>query len=251
MKKVVYTILLTTLVFLSNIVLYFYSDAYSFFLKKMKYWEEGVPDYSSRITDEYLLKNFPLWNKDCSCENIISQTNTPEIETFEDILPQPQINEEDIPSPTSQKPQETEFEKQQKELRKQENIQKISQILPKFSKYNLVEKPYDEYYQIFDISDEYPNSYFTYSSPDLEIYFFPESNFSEFYNIFSLLANDSMVKDFELNQVNTFWKKTFFINLIPKDEKVRLVVDNGNILFWLKMKKGYYNDIKNILLQNF
>jgi hypothetical protein len=60
-----------------------------------------------------------------------------------------------------------------------------------------------------------------------------------------------MVKDFQLNRMDNFWKKSFFINLSQQDDQVRLVVDNGNILFWLKMKKNYYNDIKNILLQNF
>jgi hypothetical protein len=81
---------------------------------------------------------------------------------------------------------------------------KISQILPKFSKYNLEEKPYDEYYKMFDISDEYPNTYITYANTDLEIYFFPESSFEDFYNIFTLLSNDIMVKDFQLNRMDNF-----------------------------------------------
>lgn len=249
MKKIVYTILLISLVFLCNIGLYFYSDAYSLFLKQMKYWEDIPQDYTSLITDDYLLKNFPWWNWEspsCSCESDKKSENiTPEtlddisLDSQESILTQTWVSEK------------WEAEKQIKEAKRQQAMGKISQILPKFSKYNLEEKPYDEYYKMFDISDEYPNTYITYANTDLEIYFFPESSFEDFYNIFTLLSNDIMVKDFQLNRMDNFWKKSFFINLSQQDDQVRLVVDNGNILFWLKMKKNYYNDIKNILLQNF
>lgn len=249
MKKVVYTILLISLVFLWNIGLYFYSDAYSVFLKQMKYWEDIPQDYTALITDDYLLKNFPWWAPTCSCEDVW-QTNTFQWDTSDDVIEKLSTSSWSITN-ISKPVQETAFEKQQKELKKQEIVNKISQILPKFSKYNLVEKPYDEYYKMFDISDEYPNEYLTYSNTDLEIYFFPESTFDSFYNIFSLLSNDVMIRDFDLNKVDSFWKKAFFINLIPQDDMVRLVIDNGNILFWLKIKKSYYNDIKNILLQNF
>ncbi len=250
MKKVVYTILLISLVFLWNIGLYFYSDAYSIFLKQMKYWEDVPQDYTSLITDDYLLKNFSWWDASCSCENTWTKNISSE-KTLDDVGEKTSVASGNIVNTPKQTTQETEFEKQQKALKKQEVVNKISQILPKFSKYNLVEKPYDEYYKMFDISDEYPNEYLTYSNTDLEMYFFPESTFDSFYNIFTLLSNDVMVRDFELNKVDSFWKKAFFINLVPQDDMVRLVIDNGNILFWLKMKKSYYNDIKNILLQNF
>ncbi|MGE4444050.1 MAG: hypothetical protein AB7E37_03610 [Candidatus Altimarinota bacterium] len=249
MKKVVYTILLISLVFLGNIGLYFYSDAYSIFLKQMKYGEDVPQDYTSLITDDYLLKNFSGGDASCSCENTGTKNISSE-KTLDDVGEKTSIASGNVVN-TPKQTQETEFEKQQKALKKQEVVNKISQILPKFSKYNLVEKPYDEYYKMFDISDEYPNEYLTYSNTDLEMYFFPESTFDSFYNIFTLLSNDVMVRDFELNKVDSFGKKAFFINLVPQDDMVRLVIDNGNILFGLKMKKSYYNDIKNILLQNF
>lgn len=250
MKKVVYTILLISLVFLWNIGLYFYSDAYSVFLKQMKYWEDIPTDYTALITDDYILKNFSWWSGSCSCESVWQNTQ-PQVEELDDMIQKPTPTSLVNTPNTQTPPQETEFEKKQKELKKQEIVNKISQILPKFSKYNLVEKPYDEYYKMFDISDEYPNQYVTYSNTDLEMYFFPDSTFESFYNIFDLLSNDVMVRDFSLNKVDNLWKKAFFINLKSQDDMVRLVVDSGNILFWLKVKKSYYNDIKNILLQNF
>jgi len=49
----------------------------------------------------------------------------------------------------------------------------IGKLLSKFTPfYTLKEKVYDEYYKIFDITDEYPKKYFTYQEKNLEIYFF-------------------------------------------------------------------------------
>lgn len=248
MKKVVYTILVICVVFLCNIGLYFYSDTYSFFLKQMKYWEDIPQDYTSLITDDYLLKNFS-WsqNLSCDCETPIEQ----------ECPIQPSLVELNTPTlsgqnnPTDLEVQKRELEKKQQEEKRQQHLSRINSVLPRFSQYKLSEKAYDEYYKIFDISDEYPNQYYTYTWENLEMYFFPESSFEDFYNIFTLLSNDIMVRKFELNKVENFWKKTFFINLNPKDDMVRLVMQGENILFWLKVKKSYYNDIKNILLQKF
>lgn len=238
MRKIVYSILIVSFVFLLNIGLYFYSDSYSFFLKKIKYWEETSLLDKNKITDEYLLSSLTSLEKDCNCEPLVCDNNQNLENNFEKV--------DDL---IDVKPVQSQ-ENIQNEIINQNN-QKINEYIKKFSNYKLLEKSYDEYYKIFDITDEYPNKYTTYQAWDLEIYFFPLSNFDEIYNIFNFLINDDLITNkFDLNKTNNFWKKSFFINLKTQDEFVRLVIDDWNILFWLKIKKGYYWDIKKIL-QNF
>lgn len=241
MRKIVYTLLIISWVFLCNIGFYFYSDTYSSFLKELKYKDE----FSGLITDEYFLKNFPWDVTECNCETVCSESLKPE--NINDMLlmddfPDKVTPEQNIP----ETPLLTEAQIQaQREIE-----QKISRILQKFSKYNLQEKKYDEYYEIFDITNEYPNPYITYLSNDLEIYFFHLSRFEEFYNIFELLSKDMMIRDFELNRLDNFLRKSFFINVKPSDDRVRLVLDDGNIVFGIRVQKKNYDEIKKIL-QNF
>lgn len=238
MRKIVYSILIVSFVFLLNIGLYFYSDSYSFFLKKIKYWEEASLLDKNKITDEYLLNSLTSWEEKCNCEPLVCDNTLNSEKNIEQV--------DDLMNVTPIQPQEN---IQNETLSK--NNQKISEYIKKFSNYNLLEKSYDEYYKIFDITDEYPNKYTTYSSWDLEIYFFPLSNYDEIYNIFNFLINDDLITNkFDLNKTNNFWKQSFFINLKTQDDFVRLIIDDWNILFWLKIKKGYYWDIKKIL-QNF
>lgn len=232
MRKIVYSILIVSFVFLLNIGLYFYSDSYSFFLKKIKYWEETSLVDKWLITDDYLLNN--IWdNLSCDCEQICQQNNENQNTNTENTIQ----NVDDLV-------------KNEVEIQKQD-YDKINNFMQRFASYNLSEKAYDEYYKIFDVTDEYPNKYVTFSNNDLEIYFFPYSKFDDLYNIFDLLKTDELVLNkFDLNKTNNFKKQSFFINFKTQDDFVRLVIDDWNILFWLKMKKSYYWDIKKIL-QNF
>lgn len=240
MRKIVYILLIISWVFLCNIGFYFYSDTYSSFLKKLKHKDE----FSGLITDEYFLKNFDEEIQSCNCETVCNDNI--QIQDKNDKFNIEELPNEVIPEKKVEDPLHTEIQTREQ----RENQQKISRILQKFSEYNLQEKVYDEYYEIFDITNEYPNRYVTYLSNDLEIYFFQSSNFEEFYNIFELLSKDMMVKDFELNRLDNFLRKSFFINIKPSDDKVRLVVDDGNIVFWIRVQKKNYDDIKKIL-QNF
>ncbi len=216
MKKIVYVIFFVTSALLLNIWLYYFSDGYSFFLKNIKYWDEIISNDSKEITDEYkpiLEENNKTQNEcNCDCSQYINQL--------------------------------------EKQVTFQKNSSKyIGKVLSKFSEfYTLNEKKYDEYYQIFDITDEYPTNYTTYSWDGLEIYFFTWAKFDDVYNMFDVLTSDQTIeKKFSLNKTWDFKKNSFFINLSVPDDFVRLVVDNWNILFWLKMKKSYYSDIKEIL----
>lgn len=230
MKKIVYLILIVSLTFLFNIGLYYFSDSYSFFLKNIKYWDDIITNDSKFITDDYLLKIDNQQSCECEkCEDTLKKQEDLEVLT-------PVINEVIKKQP-------------EPEIDYSKDIQKV---LLKFNPfYTLEEKKYDEYYKIFDITDEYPKKYFTYQEKKLELYFFGWWKFDEIYSLFDYLSvQDFISNKFTLNKINNFWKKSFFINLTTPDDFVRIVVDNENILFWLKIKKEYYNDIKE-MLKNF
>lgn len=207
MKKIVYSIFLLSLAFLMNVWLYYYSESYSFFLKKLKYWNEIISNDSKNITDDYIAWNTNTW-KTCNCDEKTDKK---------------QIIEE-----------------------KKDYTKDIEKILNWFQTYSLVQKPYDEYYKLFDITDEYPDTYMTYSSKDLDLFMFPWAKYEDVFNLFDLLSTD-INKNFLLNKVIYFWKKAFFINMKTDDGFARVVIDDWNILFWLKFKKSSYNDVKKII----
>lgn len=217
MKKIVYAILAISLAFLLNIWLYFYSENYSFFLKKIKYWNSVIEQESLNITDNYSLS--PI-KESCNCE--VSAPIKCENTFSWKITPK----ENQIFDQTGQ----------------------LNQLFTFFDKVTLVEKPYNEYYKIFDITDEYPLEYRTYSNKNYELYLFHFWKFDDIYNMFDLLSKNINNKNkFSLNKLNNFWNKSFFINTNINDGNVRVVIDNWKILFWLNIKKSYYNDIKTIL----
>lgn len=216
MKKVVYALAIVVVTFLTNIGLFYYSDNYSFFLKKMKYWDNVISLDAKNITD------IPQNNSgSCNCQNISSGAS----------LTTPSRS-----PAASNGSWALNLEQQLKEL------------FSLFDKKTLVLQTYDEYYKIFDITDEYPKEYYTYRNENLELYLFPSGNFTDMYNLFDLLSTYPNVGvKFTLNKSNVFGKMSFYINPKVDDGNVRLVIDNWKILFWLKVKKSYYSQVKKIL----
>ena len=124
------------------------------------------------------------------------------------------------------------------------------EILDLFSNNNFQELELNT--NLFDITNEYPDNYLEYYSRDLTLYFFPTKSYKDIYNIFSVLEYEL---PFKINETNTFWDKSFFINLNQDldDNFIRIVISNKWIVFWLKIKKNEYNTIKeklNILRNN-
>lgn len=121
-------------------------------------------------------------------------------------------------------------------------------ILDKFEKsYNLNKIEINT--KLFEITDEYPDYYYEYYSNDLTLYFFTTKTYLEIYDIFNYLQKEL---PFNINQVNNFWEKSFYINLNNEinDNYIRLVITENWITYWLKIKKSQYDNIKNILLNN-
>ncbi len=241
MKKIVYLILIFSMFFFLNIGFYFYSDSYVSFLKEIKYWEwdEWKLDI---VNDDYLLETFVPEENTCNCEDICEEKRLIEEKRQNDIYEMEQANIKEnsiIPIVEDKSMKYRELEEQ--------NYENINQILEKFSSYNLSRVDYNQYYNIFDITNEYSDYYITYKKEDFELYIFLWWDFHDIYNTFELVLNDNLwQKDFKLKRLDNFWNRSFFINLNTWDDFVRIVIDDWNILYWLKIKKSYYPNIKNI-----
>lgn len=122
--------------------------------------------------------------------------------------------------------------------------QAYQNILNLFSWYELksVKTPAN----LFDLTNEYPDSYYEFYSNKLSVYFFTTRDYKYLSEMFWVLATNW---HFSINETNAFWEKSFFINLREdiKDDFIRLVILNKWISFWIKVEKNEYNNIKEKL----
>jgi len=211
MKKLTYVLIVLSALLALNVLVFVLSPDYRFYLKKLKYWDLPV-DKNEIITDNYS----PDFSNKCDCSKCLVNTSTWEIsQSWSLTWTWETYNSKDI------------------------------EILTKtFSGITFTPKAYDEYYKIFGITDEYLKKYETYTSDNLEIYYFPETNFDEAYNFFETLTFDLPIT---LNRLNNFWQRSFYLNKKTSDDFVRVVIKYDNKIFWLKIKNIYYNEIRKIL----
>ena len=125
-------------------------------------------------------------------------------------------------------------------------MKKLPKILDIFTKYSL--KPIELTNNLFDLTWEYPDSYYEYYSKDLTLYFFDTKKYNEVYDVFDILTYDS---PFTVNKIDNFWNSSFYINLNEdiQDNYIRLVINYKWVVFGLKIKKSEYNIIKEHLLR--
>ncbi len=223
------------LLFLLNITLYSQSENYRFFVKKIKNKDQVVYSENKNISDD---------SKD---QNNVEQSNIQEVIVEEVSIEERQILQE--ATIISRWWEENNIDSAPEII--SDNTQASSQvvlgknytdILNKFSDYNLGKLELRS--NLFDVTDEYPDDYYEYYSKDLILYIFPTKTYSEMLDIFKVQPNLPL----EINEVNNFGDNSFYINLVPVDEKhVRLVVSHKSSLFWLKIKKDEYTKVKQIL----
>lgn len=216
MRRIIVFLVFLVFLFLVNVIFYFMSEDYQFFLKKIKGDEEIIYIDNwiihDEIPEEFKNSNIAVVEYDSVKE--IKEEN----ETIAFIQNKPE-----------------------KILWK--NYQKILDI---FTKYSL--KPIELTNNLFDLTEEYPESYYEYYSKDLTLYFFDTKTYNEVYDIFDVLAYDL---PFSINKVDNFGNASFYINLNEdiKDNYIRLVINYKWVVFGLKIKKTEYNIIKEYLLQ--
>jgi len=232
MKKIIYIISLLLIIFVFNIFFYIWNDNYNFFIKNLKHGEKILDEKIYDINDNNnILDKLPDNSCECNCDKIV-------LDKCENIIWNEVINEvlqqEEILLNKLEEKEEVDIT--------ESYSGEINKILSYFSKTKLNLKKYDEYNEIFWITNEYSNEYITYTNENIELYIFPWAWFDDVYNFFDILSTDLK---YTLNKTNNFWDKSFFINGF--DEKIKIIVESENILFWLKIKKDYYNEVKKIL----
>jgi len=236
MRNTILFIIFLIFSFLINVVFYYISSDYRYFLKNLKNNELTIEEQSDFLNEDlsYIENNEPQEEEKNEIDNIKLGDNIEIVKTS---------NENNII-----------FNKETDNKAKiKENIslwKNYNDILEIFSDYDLQQLELNT--NLFDITDEYPDNYLEYYSKELTLYFFPTKNYKEVYDIFSVLEFEL---PFNINKQNNFWDESFFINLNQdiSDNFVRVIISNKWVVFWLKIKKNEYNLIKeklNILRTN-
>lgn len=228
MKRIIIFIIFLITIFIVNILFYYLSSDYRIFLKKIKNkeWDIELQEksfYDNKIDDEININN------DLNIED--------EIDLIDNEIWLSTKNEELF----EKKDEKTWIVEFKNEVTLWKNY---LEILDLFSNYDLNKLEFNS--SLFDITNEYPDNYFEYYSKDLTLYLFPTKTYNEILDIFNILKDEL---PFDINEVNNFWDKSFFLNLDNdiQDRFIRIVITNKWIVFWLKIKRTNYDEVKNKL----
>ena len=220
MRGIVVFLALLMLLLLGNILTYSMSEDYRFFLKKIKYSEDIVYEWSDVVHDSidpiswisftWSTVSTPqaLWDEDLAFLDVLSGKG--------------QESDIDLPDMT----------------------QSENDFIGEFSTFNL--KELETYTNIFGITTEYPDPYYEWYSAWISVYVLSTLDYTWVKDVFEVLAFDL---PYRVNEVNNFWTRSFYINLLEgyDDNYVRLVMEYENNVFWLKIRKDRYNEVKWIL----
>lgn len=229
MRKLIIFLIFLISIFIVNVIFYFLSDDYRFFLKKIKTPNEVVYLEEKKYDDNIIDKNIEY------------------IEINNEVINIDNLEDNKLTDTSNENQREFTLKEEYKELETKNEIilwKNYTDILDLFSIYNLEKLELNT--NLFDLTDEYPDNYIEYFSKDLTLYFFPTKNYTDLYDIFYLLSNDL---PFSLNEVNNFWDNSFFINLDEyiSDRFVRIIISNNWVVFGLKIKNTEYSLIKEKL----
>jgi hypothetical protein len=211
---------------LGNIIAYSVSEDYRFFVKKIKYPWEVVYENTQQVDDS---ERVILVENDSETTTTIDSNIVivgQEGFTFLDAI----WRKEDIWDEDESLPELT--------FRENEIIEKFKD---KFVLSNDISTT-----SLFDITTEYPDEYHEYFNKHMSLYIFSTKTYEQVYSIFDVLTYEL---PYSINETNNFWEKSFYINLEwwYSDDKVRIVFEYENKVFWLKITKDSYNTVKQIL----
>ena len=184
-------------IFLLNILFYFVSADYRFFVSHLKH--SNNEEMVDSLIEEYSAPPLDV--------GIIKMKDT-ELWLSAD-------NEEEL--------WEVSEEKKKISIKKQVVLWKnYKDILNRFTS-EYVLKKIEVNSSLFELTWEYPDYYYEYYSKDVTLYLFPTRTYKEVFDIFDYLSNNL---PFSLNEINNFWDHSFYINLREDvaDNFVRLVI---------------------------
>lgn len=207
MRSIILFMIFLILSFFLNVIFYYVSEDYRFFLKNVKTDENIITD-----TVDNKLNNEKITNPD---NEIYSDSEDLSLEEDKiDII---------------------------KEVKLWKNYK---DVLSLFSLYDF--KLLEVNSNLFDVTNEYPDNYIEYYSRELTVYFFTTKSYEEIYDIFDLLSSELPFKINEVNNFwdKSFYIN---LNEEINDNYIRLVISYKWISFWLKIKNNEYNLVKEKL----
>lgn len=238
MRNTILFIIFLIFSFLINVIFYYISADYRFFLKNLKKNELTIEEQSDFLNDDfsYNTKNV-VENEDDKISDEIEKSEIDDIKLDDNIEIVKTSNENNLIF----------NDDKDNKVKIKNNVslwKNYKDILDIFSNYDLQALELNT--NLFDITDEYPDNYLEYYSKELTLYFFPTKTYKEVYDIFSVLEFEL---PFKMNAANSFWEESFFVNLNQdiSDNFVRVVISHKWVVFWLKIKKNEYNLIKEKL----
>lgn len=241
MRNTILFIIFLIFSFLINVIFYYISADYRFFLKNLKKNELTIEEQSDFLND-----NFSYTDKQ---KVEITEENQDIVwQDLQESESQDMKLDENIEIVKTSDENNLVFsDEKDNKVKIKSNVslwKNYKEILDIFYDYDLQALELNT--NLFDITNEYPDNYLEYYSKELTLYFFPTKTYKEVYDIFSVLEFEL---PFKMNAANTFWEESFFVNLNQdiSDNFVRVVISHKWVVFWLKIKKNEYNLIKEKL----
>lgn len=234
-------------IFIVHLFLYFISPSYGNYFKNMKHegteinWNDNVNNNEKSIKG---VSNY-TWSKFVMAD--INEDTNSKKDDLEDI-------EYEVASENNDKVIKNNYDDLNEESSEKDNDENINsnsvkeEVINLFEEFDLKEKEETQNSSLFWLTNEYPYEYEEYYSREkkMNFYFFKEKEYKDILNIFEVISYNLF---FKIKKVNNFWEKSFYINLDQDldDNYIRFVFSYKNNNFGLKIKKDWYNDVKNIL----
>jgi len=246
MNKKIYILIFILIWFILNIIFFMFSDNYRYFLQSLKY--DNTPEY--KVDDKYKISITDEYEEIVNENDLFSWLSNNFSDKSSAIDKNKELsNNSDKVKLGSIKINNNNW-REDKKIEFLDSIEEIkltdieNNILESLKKYNL--KKIDLHPRLFGLTWEYPDDYFEYYADDINLYFFWNKLYSDMKDIFEVLTYEL---PFSLNEVNNFWEKSFYLNLNSwfDDENVRVILKKSNRIFWFKIKKELYNQMKNDL----
>ena len=216
----IFTLLLILLtVFIVNIWLYWASEDYRSFLKSFK-----NDEVSTIVNDDYIIENDETdISLEADLDKKINLGNSEvEYEEWDIATIQQKITED-------------------KRLVLSEYEKEVLFLFKEFSFTKLL-----SHSSLLGITDEFPDEYFEYYSPDVTLLMFSNSEYADVKEKLTLIWD---LENFSINEIDNFGEESFYINMDEwsDDGNVRVILTNKWKVFWLKISKNEYNNVKRIL----
>lgn len=224
MKLLIKFLFFLLILFFLNVIFYFLSDDYKFFLQNLKHNWEIINQ--ENIENKNILDNNNNNLDNNNSNNILNK------DTFK-------INNNSLNDKSGPKNNEI-----KQEVILWSNYKKVLDLFKK--EYEL--KEIEINWTLFELTDEYPDHYYEYYSKELTIYLFTTKTYSQVFEMFNYLQSSL---PFSLKELNNLWEKSFYINMRDdvKDNYIRVVISKNGINFWLKIRNDEYNKVKETLLK--